>query len=222
MRSLIIFSLILFLCGCDPEKKSRAKIESLEQAGENQRYALGIACMQYISQNGKDLAYSKTLIKKLFRAGFFPEAIYAAELLLRKFPHDAELFYLRGIAYRRQHQYGLAMEDLQYAVQLSPANSEFSQETMSLKREHDLWKEIELLNESLPGTSDSFSILLNRAEKLFDIQQYDAVLYDLGALSKMRSPEDSIYYTERVTALYKDNRRPVDRLSLYNAVTLSV
>jgi hypothetical protein len=45
------------------------------------------------------------------------------------------------------------------------------------------------------------------------MREYDAVLYDLGSLSKMRSPEDSLYYAEKITALYKSNRRPVEMLA---------
>ncbi|MEX1239995.1 MAG: hypothetical protein WEB30_09760 [Cyclobacteriaceae bacterium] len=213
MRSLITLFLILFVFGCNPEKKSRSKIEALEHVGESQKYALGVACMEYISQHGNNLPWSKILVRKLIAAGFYPEAIYGVELLLKKFPGEPELLLLRSTAYRNLHQYGLAMEDLQHGLKLQPGNDNLSQEVTALNNEHELWKEIERLNQSLRGSPDSFPILLNRAEDFFKMRQYDAVLYDLGSLSKMRSPEDSIYYTEKVIALYKDNRRPVDMLA---------
>lgn len=213
MRPLIMLFLILFLFGCNPERKSRSRIEALEEVGESQKYALGVACMEYISQHGNDLPWSKALVRKLIAAGFYPEAIYAAELLLKKFPDEPELLLLRSTSYRHQHQYGLAREDLQRALGLQPGNRSLSQEATALNKEHELWKEIESLSESLPGSADSFSILLDRAERFFQMREYDAVLYDLGSLSKMRSPEDSLYYAEKITALYKSNRRPVEMLA---------
>ena len=45
--------------------------------------------------------------------------------------------------------------------------------------------------------------ILNRSEKFFAIRKYDAVLYDLGSLSKMGSRADSIYYSQSVSAIYQ-------------------
>ncbi|HZI24983.1 MAG TPA: hypothetical protein VFD46_07900 [Chryseolinea sp.] len=203
MRKVLFLVVILYLCGCDPVQQSRRKLEALKQS---EKYETGIACMQYISKYGDDLAYSKTLINKLFSIGFFDQAIYAAEILLKKFPEDAELFYLRGVGYRKQHQYSLATLDLNKAVDLQPQNKTYLSELKSVKDERGVWDEIETLNKSLVNSTDSFSVLLNRAEKFFNIQQYDAALYDLGSISTMRTVQDSVYFTEKVADLYTSEK----------------
>jgi tetratricopeptide (TPR) repeat protein len=212
MRYLIILAFILFF-SCDAENTSRKKIASMERADQNQKYQVGMACMQYISGHGEDLAYAKTLVKKLIEIGFFAEAIYAVELLLEKFHADPELFYLRGVAYRNQHQYDLALTDLNYALKLQPKNNTFSAGLRNTKEELVTWNEIQSLNETLTTSPDSFDILFQRAEKFLAIRQYDAVLYDLGAISKMRTAADSIYFSQKVSDLYKDRQRPVEKLS---------
>lgn len=213
MRHLIALFLVLLSFGCSPEEKSRKKLGSLQKADQDQKYEVGMACMQYISQYGNDLAYSRTLVDKLLEMGFFSEAIYAVELLEKKFPADPELVYLRGRAYRNQHQYDLALQDLHYALKLQPRDNSFSVEAQSTKEEQLRWNEIQSLNEMLAHSADSFDILFRRAEMFFVIREYDAVLYDLGSISKMRSSADSIYFSQKVSDLYKDNQRPVEKLS---------
>jgi tetratricopeptide (TPR) repeat protein len=210
---LIALVIGLLSSGCNPEKQSRKKIESLERERPDAKYEIGLASMQYICKDGEDAAYSKSLVQKLLDMGFFAEAIYAAELLLEKYPADPELFFLRGRAYQNQHQYGHAFKDLDHARTLSPGNTSFSSALASAKQEEVIWRAIQSLNAELTSAPDSFNILFERAEKFYQIRQYDAVLYDLGAISKMRAPEDSIYFTREVAALHKENRRPVERLS---------
>ena len=148
----------------------------------------------------------------LIDMGFNAEAVLAVEYLLKEHPVEAELFHLRGIAHRRQHQYELAVRDGERACRLQPENTDFSVELRASQHEFQVWKEIDMLNNSLAQKSDSFEILLNRAEKFYAIQAYDAALYDLGAISKMRSSADSIYYTEKVASIYKKAGRPVETL----------
>ncbi|MEX2232926.1 MAG: tetratricopeptide repeat protein [Cyclobacteriaceae bacterium] len=212
MRHLPVL-IVIFFFSCDAENTSRKKIASLQNADQNQKYQVGMACMQYISRYGEDLAYSKTLVKKLIEIGFFAEAIYAVELLLEKFPGDPELFYLRGTAYRNQHQYDFALKDLNHALKLQPANNTFSTGLRSAQEELVTWNEIQSLNETLTTSADSFDVLFQRAEKFLAIRQYDAVLFDLGAISKMRTTADSIYFNQKVSELYKDTQRPVEKLS---------
>lgn len=213
MRYLITFVLLSLLSGCNPEKKSRSKIESLQKAGQNEKYAVGMACMEYISRYGDDLPYARSLVKKLLEIGFSAEALYAADLLLQKFPGDAELLYLRGLGYQGQHQYSRAMQDVEKALTLQPQNGNYSAAASKLQDELRLWNEIQALNRSLPTASDSFGILFTRAERYFAMQEYDAALFDLGTISKMRSPEDSVYFTQQVAALYQQSRGPVKILS---------
>lgn len=211
MRHLLILIFALLL-SCDAENTSRKEIASLYNADQSQKYQVGMACMQYISKHGEDLTYSKTVVKKLLEIGFFSEAIYAVELLLKKFPADPELFYLRGTAYRNQLQYSFALKDLHHALRLQPANNTFSSSLRSAQEELVTWNEIQSLNETLT-TADSFDVLFQRAEKFLVIRQYDAVLYDLGSISKMRTPADSIYFNLKVSELYTDAQRPVEKLS---------
>jgi tetratricopeptide (TPR) repeat protein len=205
--------LLLFFSACDPEKQSKKQIASLERAGPQAKYVIGLACMEYIRQHGLDSPYSKTLINKLLEHGFFAEAAYAAELLLVKFPMDAELFFLRGSAYRNQLQFGLALNDFQKALKLQPGTASFSAALSSTREEQAAWSEIESMNLSLSASPHSFDILLARADKFYSIRQYDAALYDLGSISKMGAPEDSVYFIRQVAALHKENRRPVETLS---------
>jgi tetratricopeptide (TPR) repeat protein len=212
-RSLmLLFFITLFLSGCDAEKKSRKEIEVLQSGGN--KYEVGIACMRYISHQGEDLVYSRTLVKKLLDIRFYAEAINAVDLLLTRFPSDAELFFLRGVGYRSQHQYALAFQNLVHALELQPDNSAFKAELARTRELEKHWNEIQSLNESLEGQVDSFNILLKRAEKFFELQLYDAVVYDLGAISKMGAAADSLYFTQKVTAMYKESDgRPVEKLS---------
>lgn len=194
--------IVVFLCGCNPEKKSQKQIESLQARGN--KYEAGIACMRYISRHGNDLGYSRTLVKKLLDMGFYAEGVHAADLLLKKFPADAELFLLQGLGYRGLHQYEMALQSMRHALELAPRNNRFIDEVAATRELQTHWKEVQSLNQSLTPGADSFNILLNRAEKFFRLQQYDAVVYDLGAISKMGSREDSLYFNERITAMYKD------------------
>ncbi len=83
----------------------------------------------------------------------------------------------------------------------------FQARHLSVLNEEKVWNEIQAINQSLTNTTDSFSILLHRAETFFSINQYDAVLYDLGSLSKMGSTNDSLYFTQSVSSLYQGGGR---------------
>jgi tetratricopeptide (TPR) repeat protein len=204
MRRVAALLIAILFAGCNPEKKAMSRIESLQQAPRDTRYEIGMTCMQYILKDGSDLAFSKVMAKKLLDVGFYPETASAVRSLMEKYPDDAELFYLRGVAYRRLHQYDLALENGIRASGLQPDNKTFSAELAATRAELKAWNEIQSLNEALPNSSDSFNLLLSRAVKFYSIQSYDAVIYDLGTLSKMGSKADSIYYNQQVKSIYKD------------------
>lgn len=213
-RVQLVLVFLLLLCACNPEKKSRRQIDRLEKSGGRQNYEIGIACMQYILKHGEDLAYSKILIGKLLDMGFPAESIYAAEWLMRKYPDEPQLFFFRGIAYRRLHQYALAQKDLDHALSLEPGNDTFMREAEVTKDQYRRWFEIQSMDTALGFAADSFNILLNRAEHFYVLQEYDAVLYDLGSISKMRAAEDSIFYARKVSSLYAaSGKPPVEKLT---------
>lgn len=214
MKYPIIVLVALLLYSCNSEMKDRRHLESLQNAPKAEKYEIGVACMRYISQHGNDIEYSKTLVRKLLAKGFFAEAIYAVEMLQKKFPQDPELFYLRGLGYRNQHQYSLAMDNFESALKIQPGNTIFPDEVRSMMEEQKVWDEILGMNESLTHTADSSGILLTRAEHFFSIRQYDAVLYDLGTLSNMGSTEDSLYFSRTVASLYqKEGKKSVEILT---------
>ena len=214
MKYLIIVLIALLMYACNSEKKKREYLESLQKSPDAEKYELGLACMRYISLRGSDITYSKTLIRKLLSAGFFAEAIHAVEMLNEKFTQDPELFYLRGMAYRSLHQYNFAMADFDYALKIQPDNTIFSDEARSMMEEQKVWNEIQTLNESLVNATDSIRILLSRTDHLFGIGEYDAVLFDLGTVSKMGTSEDSLYFTKRVASLKQGgNKNSVEILS---------
>ena len=209
----LTFSAAVFFSGCNPEKKSRKRIESLQTSAQTQKYEIGIACMQYILKHGTDPDYAKSLVKTLLELEFYSEAIYGVESLLEKYPDDAELFYLRSMARRKQHQYDGSLDDIRRARELQPQNATLPREAEQTREEMHLWSEIQSLNHALTNSTDSFNVLLQRARHFFTLREYDAVLYDLGSVSKMRAPKDSIYYAQKVSSLYKDSGRPVETLS---------
>ena len=127
--------------------------------------------------------------------------------MLKKSPKDPELFSLYSIGYRNLLQYDLAAKNIQHALAIQPGNKLFSEENLALMEEKKVWDRILTLNHSLTNTTDTFGILLERAEQLFNIKQYDATLYDLGSLSKMGSENDSLYFTSSVSTLYKEGGR---------------
>ena len=196
--------MLLLLLSCNAEKKKIQHIASLQHSDKAKRYELGLACMQYILQHENDIAYKKSLVRKLLENGFYEEALYAASTLLEKFPKDPELFYLRGLGYRNQHQYEMAMHDFNDALKIQPQNQLFSEEARLTRETQNIWNEIKSINASLTHPADSAEILLNRVQKLFSIRQYDAVLYDLGSISKMGSAADSIFFTRNVSSLYQE------------------
>jgi tetratricopeptide (TPR) repeat protein len=203
LKYLITILVLLLLYACNSEMKTRKRIDLLLKSGNTEKYVAGIACMRYISQPESDIGYAKDLIKQLISLGFFAESINAADILLKRYPQDPELFYLRGFGYRNLLQYGLAVEDLKLASRMQPENEMFSSQAMAVLKEEEAWNEIQAIDQFLTNAVDSFSILLNRAETFFRINQYDAVLYDLGSLSKMGSTNDSLYFTRSVSSLYQ-------------------
>ena len=207
MKYLFTILIVLLLHSCNSEMKTRKHIELLLNSGKTEKYVAGIACMRYISKPGSDVEYSKNLIKKLLSLGFFAESINAVDVLLKRYPQDPELYYLHGLGYRNLLQYGLAVENLDRASKMQPENKIFSSQALAVKEEEKVWNEIQTMNQSLTNSADSFSILLNRAETFFSINQYDAVLYDLGSLSKMGSTNDSLYFTRSVSSLYQGGGR---------------
>ena len=207
MKYLITILVVMLLQSCNSEIKTRKHIELLLNSQSTEKYVAGIACMRYISQPGSDIEYSKNLVKKLFMLGFFAESIYAVDVLLKRFPQDPELYYLHGIGYHNLLQYGLAVENFDRARRMQPENKMFSSQSLSVLKEEQVWNEIQAMNQSLTNTTDSFAILLIRADSFFSISQYDAVLYDLGSLSKMASTSDSLYYTNSVSSLYQGGGR---------------
>jgi len=214
MKYINIILIVLCLQSCNSEKKIRQQIESMRLLHNTEKYEMGIACLQYIAQYGNDLEYAKTLVKKLLDAGFFPEAISGADMLLEKYPQNPELFYLRGMGYRNIHQYGKALENMNHARTLQPENKQFSSEIVSVLEEIKIWDEIQVINASLVNTNDPFDLIMNRAEKLFSIREYDAVLYDLGSVSKLGSELDSLYFVQKVTELNQGKgRKSVDILT---------
>jgi tetratricopeptide (TPR) repeat protein len=223
MKYLFTILVVLLLYSCNSEMKTRKHIDLLLKAGKTEKYVSGIACMRYISQPESDIGYSKNLIKQLLSLGFFAESINAVDELLRRYPKDPELYFLRGIGYRNLLQYGLAVENLDRASRMQPENEMFSSQALSVLNEEKVWKEIQTMDQSLTNSADSFSILLNRAETFFSINQYDAVLYDLGSISKMGSTNDSIYFTKSVSSLYQGGGRKsveilTDMLGYYRTV----
>jgi tetratricopeptide (TPR) repeat protein len=213
MRIVCLIILLSCFSGCSPEKKTRNNIEALQEQAGDTRYEIGVACMQYILRHGDNISYSKGLVKKLMDLGFFSEAAFAIGSLLDKYPGDPELYHMRSICYRGQHQYDFAIRDGMRATHAEPQNAVFVAGLRATEAEQKLWNEIELLNETLLHSADSFDILLQRAGKFFAIKEYDAVLYDLGSISKMRSPADSAYYANQVATLHKESKRPVEILS---------
>lgn len=209
----LVIIMSVFVAGCNPERKSRKKIESLQASLQPQKYEIGIACMRYILKHGGDRSYAKSLVKTLLDLEFYSEAIYGAELLLERYAEDAELLHLRSVGYRRLHQYDLALDDIGRANELQPRNEALTRASAETLEEHRRWTEIEALNRALATPADSFPILIERAEHFFGLQEFEAVLFDLGAASKMRASKDSVYYTEKVSSLYNDSRRPVETLS---------
>jgi len=207
MKYLFTILVVMLLQSCNSEMKTRKHIELLLNSQSTEKYVAGIACMKYISQPGSDIGYSKNLVKKLFTLGFFAEAINADDVLLKRYPQDPELYYLHGIAYHNLLQYGLALENIERARKMQPENKMFSSQSLSVLKEEQVWNEIQAMNQSLTNTTDTFAILLCRADSFFSIRQYDAVLYDLGALSKMGSASDSLYYTNSVSSLYQGGGR---------------
>jgi len=214
MKYLNTIWIILILCACNSEKKLRQEIESININNRTEKYNLGIAGIRYISQYGNDREYSKELIRKLLAAGFSDECIFASGLLLKKFPRDAGLYFLRGSGYRNLHQYREALEDISKAIRIQPGYNQYVSALQSLMTEKKLWDEILLTNESLANSPDSFNLLLYRAEKLFTLREYDAVLYDLGSVSKLGTREDSIYFARQVSSLNREKGgKPVEMLS---------
>lgn len=207
MKYLASILVVLLLHSCNSELKSRKEVELLLNSEHTERYMAGIACMRYISHPESDYRYSKNLVKKLLSLGFFAESINAVDVLLNRFPQDPELYYLHGLGYHNLLQYELAMESFSQAGKMQPDNKNISNQGMSVQKEEKVWNEIDSLNQSLINTSDTFDILLDRAELFFRIKQYDAVLYDLGAVSKMGSANDSLYFTSTVSSLYQGGGR---------------
>lgn len=207
MKFLIAFLVVFLLYACNSGMRAKKHIESLQQSGNTDKYVMGIACMHYVLQFDGDLEYSKSLVKKLMALGFFTESIHAVEILLRKSPRDPELYYLLGIGYRNMLQYNLAEDNFKTALKLRPADRIFRKEALSVSEEKKIWNEILIMNTTLSNTTDSFTVLLNRAEKFFSIRRYDAVLYDLGSLSKMGSADDSLYFRRSVSSLYQEGGR---------------
>ena len=163
--------------------------------------------MRYISHPESDYRYSKDLVKKLMTLGFFAESINAIDVLLKKFPQDPELYYLQGLGYHNMLQYELAVENFSRASRMLPGNKKFTSQGLSVQKEEEVWNEIETINQSLINAEYTFDILLDRAELFFSIKQYDAVLYDLGSVSKMGSANDSLYFTSTVSSLYQGGGR---------------
>lgn len=207
MKYLIAILIVTLLQSCNSEMKTRKHIESLLNSQTTEKYVAGIACMRYISQPGSDIGYSKKLVAKLLGLGFDAESISAVDMLLKRFPQDPELYYLHGLGYHNLLQYDLAVKSFDRARRMQPDNKMFAGQSLSVLKEKQVWDEIQALNQSLASTTDSFSILLARADSFFSIRQYDAVLYDLGSLSKMVSTSDSLYYTNSVSSLYKGGGR---------------
>jgi len=214
MRILYIILTLVLFCSCNSGKKIRKQIDLMQTSPETDKYEMGIACMRYMILPSVDYEYSKFLVTKLLTLDFSAEAIYASEILIRKYPEKADLYYLNGIAYRNLLQYESAADNLSHALKIDPGNRAFSDELKSLLEEKKIWDEIIILNHSITSTTDSFNILLKRSEKFFNIRQYDAVLYDLGSLSKMGSQADSLFYSRSVSSIYQGGgKKAVDVLS---------
>jgi tetratricopeptide (TPR) repeat protein len=211
---LATLSITLFLVSCNSEKRDKQQVESILHSEKYDKYKKRIACIQYITKHKDDRIYAKSLVKKLLSAGSYTEAIFTVEMLLEKFPQDPELFFLLGVGYRNLHQYSLAIENVDHALRMEQENRLFSKEAQTLKEEEKVWNEILSLNRTLINTTDSFDVLLNRAVKFFSIQQYDAVIFDLGALSKLGSKDDSLYFTQMLSSLYQEKgRKSIEILS---------
>jgi tetratricopeptide (TPR) repeat protein len=207
MKYLIAMLMVTLLQSCNAEMKTRKHIESLLNAQTTEKYQAGIACMRYISKPGSDIGYSKKLVSKLLGLGFFAESISAVDILQKRFPQDPELYYLHGLGYHNLLQYDLAVESFDRARRMQPENQMFTGQSLAVLKEKQVWEEIQAMNQSLVNSTDSFAVLLDRADSFFSIRQYDAVLYDLGTLSKMVSTSDSLYYANSVSSLYQGGGR---------------
>ena len=159
MRLVFILLMVLVFSSCDSEKKTRKKIELMQSSRETDKYEMGIACMRYIMLTENDLDYSKILITKLLELDFSAESIYAAEALQKKSPEDADLFYLKGKAYRNLLQYDLALGSFNDALKAAPGNKIISGEKEALLKEKSVWDEIQILNQSVSGNAGLYKTL---------------------------------------------------------------
>lgn len=203
MRFIYILLVVLVFYSCDSEKKIRKQIELMQNSPNTDKYEIGITCMRYIMLTANDFDYSKILITKLLTLDFSAESIYAVETLQEKSAEDADLYYLKGLGYRNLLQYELALDNFEHALKTEPGNKTFSDELRSLLEDKKVWDEIQKINQSITSEPDLFAMFLNRSEKFFAIRQYDAVLYDLGSLSKMGSEADSLYFSQSVSSIYQ-------------------
>ena len=93
MKYLTAIFIILLLNSCNSEMKSRKQVEQLQKSGKAEKYQLGIAYMHYITQPGSNLNYSKELVKRLLKIGFYPESINAVETIAEKIPKGSGVIF---------------------------------------------------------------------------------------------------------------------------------
>ena len=109
-------------------------------------YTVRLAEMSYLTGKRPEKAFSFTLIRELITERYFSEARYAIDHLLKTYGPDAGLYYLEAVCYRNQHEYTLAGDEIQKALDLENQNSTYQAELQNIRDEKTRWMTVDSLN----------------------------------------------------------------------------
>jgi len=120
---IVLFPILLFFCSCEQSNEEiKKELEQLEASGTDS-YTVAYAYATYLSST-KKISPSEAIpfISKLISLGYPTSARYCIDNLERNGIWSFDLLALHGLCYQHELQPGLALADLQAALEGDPGN----------------------------------------------------------------------------------------------------
>jgi len=203
MRGICLAAIpLVALSACNGEEQF---LERINQVGPDTErtdlYKARLAASTYIMKDLGSVEISKELIGKLIEMQSFPEARYCIEHLLNKAGEDPDLYYLRAVCYRNEHQYALAEVAIQQAMRIDGSDKRFIAESENIRDEQMRFEVIRSMTQQLVESPADPGLLLERAEAFLGLRMFAEAEFDALKVFTEDSARNDARYLLGLSAL---------------------
>ncbi len=178
---------LLLVVSCRHDEKAKQHLREMKKDPAVSAYELRLAEMSYITGESPDKVFSVGIIKDFIQQQYFTEARYASDHLLGVYGPDPDLYYLKAVCYRNQHEYVLAEKMIRLAVDAKPGDELYMKEDQNVREENKRWQSLDSLNVFLRSDSHNSDLKMKRAGMLLEMREFEAAIYDADSVLRVDS-----------------------------------